>query len=131
MYGTRSEHIADASISGGGSPATNAARNREDTPMATLGMHGPDSLSLTLRGPAEEIVLATVRRWPYWSQAIVERDPSDAARCLAVTLITQRLYEPTLRAILQRGFGLTFGAEGGDCEVVPPAEPKPRRGRRA
>jgi hypothetical protein len=100
--------------------------------MATLGMLGSDSLSLTLRGATEDIVLATVRRWPHWDQAVVERDPANTGQCLAVTLITQRLYEPTLRAILQRGFGLTFGVDGGDCDVViPPVEPKSRRGRRA
>jgi hypothetical protein len=100
--------------------------------MATLGMLGSDGLSLTLRGPTEDIVLATVRRWPHWSQAVVERDPANTAQCLAVTLITHRLYEPTLRAILQRGFGLSFGVDGGDCDVVvSAAETKSQRGRRA
>jgi hypothetical protein len=91
----------------------------------------PDGISLTLRGAPEEIILATVRRWPHWSEVVVERDPVDSARCVAVTLITQRLYEPTLRSILERGFGLKFGAEGGESEMPPlPPAPPPRRGRR-
>jgi hypothetical protein len=94
-------------------------------------MLGSDSLSLTLRGATEDVILATVRRWPYWEQVVIERDPTDSSHCLAVTLITQRLYEPTLRDILQRGFGLKFAADGGDSEmVVPPVEQKQKRGTR-
>ena len=66
------------------------------------------TLALTLRGEADNAVLATVRRWPYWLRVVVERDPEDEQRYLAVTLITDVMHEPTIREILKRSFNLTF-----------------------
>ncbi|HWQ13231.1 MAG TPA: hypothetical protein VNL77_10545 [Roseiflexaceae bacterium] len=98
--------------------------------MASLLIHGSEEVSLTLRGPEENRILVTVRRWPYWNQVRVERDPLDATRCLAVTLTTSRLNESTLREILRRSFGLSFPPGGGDSEILAaPREPGVRRRR--
>jgi hypothetical protein len=97
--------------------------------MASLSIHGSEEVSLTLRGPEENRILVTVRRWPYWSEVRVERDPLNAARILAVTLTTSRLNESTLREILRRSFGLSFPPEGGDSEL-PAAPPEPELRRR-
>lgn len=85
-------------------------------------------LCLTLSGEEENRILSTLRRWPYWQRADVERDPADAERCLSVTLVTDRMYEATLREILKRSFGLTFPAEGGSIDL-PPAPPETSRRR--
>lgn len=98
--------------------------------MATLSTNGSDDLSLTLRGAREDRILATVRHWPHWSQVSVERDPANDARCLSVTLTTQRLYEATLREILRRSFGLNFPADGGDSELAADPPESERRRRR-
>jgi hypothetical protein len=97
--------------------------------MPTLDLSTPDELRLTLRGAAENTILTTLRRWPYWLRAEVEHDPADGAQCLAVTLITGRGQEVTLREILRRSFGLTFPPEGGDIALKPVPPPRaPRRG---
>jgi len=95
--------------------------------MTTLSVNDAGELQLTLRGKDEDRILTTVRRWPYWLRATVERDPTDPANCLAVTLVTDRAYEAMVREILKRGFGMIFPPEGGSC-VLPPAEPV--RGRK-
>lgn len=95
--------------------------------MTTLDMSSPDELRLVLSGPAEQVILATLRRWPYWLRAEVERDPADTGQCLSVTLVTGRGQEATLREILRRSFGLTFPAEGGSRDLALPAAPVPRR----
>ena len=96
--------------------------------MTTLDMSSPDELRLVLYGVAENAILTTLRRWPHWLRAEVERDPADPSQCLSVTLITGREQEATLREILRRSFGLIFPAEGGSRDLVLPPEPKPRRG---
>jgi hypothetical protein len=98
--------------------------------MTTLSLHESGELHLTLRGAAEDRILTTVRRWPYWQRVDIERDPVDAKLCLAVTLITDRVYESTVREILSRSFGMTFPATGGSSEIdtKPPARLR-RRGR--
>lgn len=95
--------------------------------MATLDVSGPDELRLTLRGAAENAILATLRRWPPWLRSEVEYDPADPTQCLAVTLITVRSQESTLREILRRSFGITFPPDGGDIVFTPPPAPKPHR----
>lgn len=97
--------------------------------MATLDLSVPGELRLTLRGMPENVILTTVRRWPNWLQAEVERDPSDPTQCMAVTLIADRAQEPTIREILLRSFGLRFPVEGGDqdLKLVPQTSPA-RRG---
>lgn len=86
--------------------------------MATLSFNETGDLSVTLRGAVEDAVLTTLRRWPHWRHAAVERDPQNASRCIAVTLIADRQHEPTIREILKRGFGMIFPAEGGSQEMV-------------
>jgi len=98
--------------------------------MTTLSISEEGELYLTLRGAAENRILATVRHWPYWQRVDIERDPVDAERCLSVTLVADRIYESTVREILNRSFGMTFPATGGSREIgpEPPARPR-RRGR--
>jgi hypothetical protein len=88
------------------------------------------TLTLTLRGADEDRILATVRRWPYWDEVSIERDPADADHILSITLHTDRANEATLRAILERSFGMTFPAEGGDCAPDAAEPPPPVRRRR-
>ena len=92
--------------------------------MATLSHAESGELHLTLRGTEENRILATVRRWSYWQRVDIERDPADAERCLAVTLIADRVHEAVVRDILRRSFGMTFLEEGGICDIGP--EPPPR-----
>lgn len=89
--------------------------------MATLDLRMPDELRLILRGAAENAILNTLRAWPYWIRADLERDPADTSQCLSITLITGRNQETTIREVLRRSFGMTFPPEGGDCalKVVP------------
>jgi hypothetical protein len=94
--------------------------------MTTLDLSIPGELRLTLRGATENVILTTVRRWPHWLRAEVERDPADATQCMAVTLITDRYQEPTIRAILQRSFGMQFPVEGGDQDLKVVPKPAPR-----
>jgi len=97
--------------------------------MATLDLSIPGELRLTLRGTAENAILTTLRRWPHWLRAEVERNPTDATQCRAVTLIADRSQEPTIREILQRSFGMRFLAEGGDQDLkVAPQPPPAQRG---
>jgi hypothetical protein len=99
-------------------------------PMTTLSISESGEISLTLRGAAENRILATMRRWPHWRRVALERDPVNAQQYLAVTLIADQAHESTVRDILQRSFGLTFPETGGSCEL--PLEPPPplrRRGR--
>jgi hypothetical protein len=104
--------------------------NRKDTSMTTLAIAETGELHLILRGAEENRILATVRRWPYWQRVDIERDPANAERCLAVTLIADRVYESTVREILRRSFGMTFPEEGGSCDIGPEPAPSPRwRGR--
>lgn len=94
--------------------------------MTTLDLSAPGELRLTLRGTAENVILTTLRRWPHWLRAEVERDPADVKKCRAVTLVADRDQEPTIRDILQRSFGMRFPAEGGD-QTLKPADPAPSR----
>src|SRR5689334_12333500 len=96
--------------------------------MTTLSISDSGELCLTLRGAAENRILATVRRWPYWRRADVERDPVNDAICISVTLVTDQTYEATVREILKRSFGMTFPATGGSSEIAP--EPPARSSRR-
>lgn len=99
--------------------------------MTTLDISTPDELRLTLHGAAENTILATLRRWPHWLRAELERDPADTSQYLTVTLITSRSQEATIRDILQRGFGMVFPREGGSMAFVPgPAAPS-KRGKTA
>jgi hypothetical protein len=95
--------------------------------MSTLEKSAEGEVRLTLSGPDEERILATLRRWPQWLRAEVERDPVDASRTLAVTLIADQSQEATLREILRRSFGLVFPPEGGSAELTPLPPPKPSR----
>ncbi|HMO56911.1 MAG TPA: hypothetical protein PKA05_17845 [Roseiflexaceae bacterium] len=95
--------------------------------MTTLDMSIPGELRLILSGEAESAILTTLRRWPHWMRAEVERDPADTSRCLSVTLIAERSQEPIIREILRRGFGLNFPAEGGSQTLVLPPAAEPRR----
>jgi hypothetical protein len=98
--------------------------------MTTLSTSAAGELCLTLRGAEENRVLTTLRHWPYWRRADIERDPADPERCISITLVTDQIYEPMVRDILQRGFGLKFPAEGGSSELGPAPPPRPsRRGR--
>ena len=99
--------------------------------MATLTIAETGELHLTLRGAEENRILATVRRWPYWQRVDIERDPANAKRCLAVTLIADRGYESTLRDILRRSFGMTFPEAGGTRDISPEPLPTPSRGGRS
>jgi hypothetical protein len=91
----------------------------KDISMRTLSVSDSGELCLTLRGTAENQILATLRRWPYWRAVTIERDPTNAELCLAVTLITDQIYESTVRDILRRSFGMTFPATGGNSEIAP------------
>jgi hypothetical protein len=95
--------------------------------MSTLSTSASGELRLTLRGEAENRILATLRHWPHWLRADVERDPTNPARCLSITLIADQIHEPTVREILKRGFGITFPVEGGSVELAPEPEGRPRR----
>jgi hypothetical protein len=95
--------------------------------MTTLDLSVPGELRLILRGTAENVILTTVRRWPHWLRAEVERDPVDPSQCVAVTLITDRVQELTIREILQRSFGMRFPVEGGD-QPIEIASPPVRHG---
>lgn len=97
--------------------------------MTVLAVSDTGELHLTLRGGDEDRILTTMRRLPYWLRATVERDPANSKACLAVTLVADRTYEPMVREILKRGFGLVFPAEGGSC-ALPPADAPPARKRR-
>ncbi|MEN9933845.1 MAG: hypothetical protein RLZZ387_424 [Chloroflexota bacterium] len=98
--------------------------------MATLRLNTTGELSLTLAGAAENHVLMTLRRWPHWLRANVERSPDDQAQCLSVTLVADPVYEPTLRGILKHGFGMTFPSDGGDnTTMTVPVTPTPRKRR--
>ena len=94
--------------------------------MATLSLPESGELHLTLRGTDENRILATVRRWPYWQRADIERDPADAERCLSVTLVADRAHETVVRDILRRSFGMTFLEEGGVCDISLEPLPKSR-----
>jgi len=98
--------------------------------MTTLSISETGEVCLTLRGAAENRILATVRRWPHWRRVSFERDPVNTDQCLAITLVADQAYESTVREILKRGFGLTFPPSGGSCELPPePPAPPRRRGR--
>lgn len=86
--------------------------------MATMFTNEEGELCVKLRGAAEDRILTTLRGWPYWLRADVERDPVDPMRCTAVTLITLPNHESTIREILKRGFGLIFPANGGSQELT-------------
>jgi hypothetical protein len=87
--------------------------------MATLFINEIGELCVTLRGAREDRVLTTLRGWPYWVRADIERDAENPASCITVTLITNRDHESTIREILKRSFGLIFPAEGGSLELAP------------
>ncbi len=88
--------------------------------MASLFINTQGEMCLTLRGAAEDRVLTTLRGWPHWSRADLERDPQDPGRYSAVTLITERMHETTIREILKRSFGMIFPPEGGSCAAEKP-----------
>ncbi len=94
--------------------------------MTTLSTSETGELCLTLRGEAENRILTTLRHWPHWQRVDIERDPADADRCLAVTLIADAAFESTVREILKRSFNLTFPESGGSSELVI-EEPVPSR----
>src|SRR5262245_19919868 len=94
--------------------------------MTTLSIAETGELHLTLRGAEENRILATVRRWPYWQRIDIERDPANAERCLAVTLIADRAYESIVREILRRSFGMTFPEAGGSRDIGSESAPSPR-----
>jgi hypothetical protein len=95
--------------------------------MTTLDMSVPGEVRLILRGAAENVILTTLRRWPHWLRAEVEHAPDEPTRCVAVTLVTERQQEATIREILQRSFGLKFPAEGGSLPLTLPSPPATRR----
>jgi len=95
--------------------------------MATLDLSTTGEIRLILRGEEENAILTTLRRWPHWQRAEVEHNPANAAQCLAVTLITDRNQEATLREILRRSFGMAFPSEGGDLTMIQAPPPKPQR----
>ena len=97
--------------------------------MTTLSISESGEICLTLRGAAENRILATLRRWPYWRRVALERDPIHTQQYLAVTLIADQAHESTVREILKRSFGLTFPASGGTCELPPVPPPALRRRR--
>ncbi len=98
--------------------------------MTTLAINDLGEMTLTLRGAAENRILATLRRWPHWQRVAVERDPVDTEQYVAITLIADQAHEATVREILKRSFGLTFPETGGSCELLPePPSPPRRRGR--
>jgi len=99
--------------------------------MTILSIAESGELHLTLRGAEENRVLATMRRWPYWLRVDIERDPANAKRCLAVTLIADRAHESIVREILHRSFGMTFPETGGSRDIGPEPLPSPRRGGRS
>jgi hypothetical protein len=104
--------------------------DRKDRLLTTLSISESGELHLTLRGAEEDRILTTVRRWPHWLRVDIERDPSNAARCLAVTLVTNQTYESTVREILKRSFDMTFPEAGGSRDLLPePPTPTRRRGR--
>ncbi|GAB4188311.1 MAG: hypothetical protein OHK0022_00130 [Roseiflexaceae bacterium] len=98
--------------------------------MASLFINHQGEMCLTLRGAAEDRVLTTLRGWPHWSRADIERDPQNPGSYRAVTLITARVHETTIREILKRSFGMIFPSEGGNCaaEELPVTQ---RRGVRS
>jgi hypothetical protein len=75
--------------------------------MSKLFLNQRGQLCLALRGAADNPILTTFRHWPHWRDVQIEHD-SKTRQCVAVTLITDLTYEPTVRAILKRSFGLTF-----------------------
>ncbi|MBK9942905.1 MAG: hypothetical protein U0Z44_02310 [Kouleothrix sp.] len=97
--------------------------------MTTLSVGEIGEVRLTLRGEDENRILATVRRWPHWLRVDIERDPGDPQRCLAITLVADRIHEPIVRDILKRSFGITFPETGGDAELPPEAPPRSRKRR--
>jgi hypothetical protein len=97
--------------------------------MTTLATSTSGEFTLTLRGQDEDRILTTLRRWPYWLRADVERDPSNPKRCLSVTLVADKLHEPMVRDILKRSFGMIFPVEGGSAELTPEEPQLSKRGR--
>ena len=97
--------------------------------MSDLSLSDTGELHLTIRGASEKRILVAVRRWPHWQRFHLEPDPANVAAYLSVTLTTDRSYEPMVREILKRAFGMTFPPEGGSCELAP--EPPARVRRRS
>lgn len=96
--------------------------------MCTLHVGTSGEVHLTLRGEEENRILATVRHWPHWRRVDIEHD-TDTKRCIAVTLVTDQAYEPTVREILKRSFRMTFPPTGGSMELE--VEPETRSRRRS
>lgn len=105
---------------------------RKERSLTTLSTSQTGELCLTLRGEAENRILTTLRRWPHWQRVTIERDPENADRCLAVTLVAEAAFESTIREILKRSFNLTFPEDGGTSELAAeaPAPARAARGRR-
>ena len=95
--------------------------------MTTLDTSVAGELRLTLRGAAENRILATVRHWPHWRLGPIERDPLNNQHYESITLIADRAHEATVREILKRSFGLTFPPEGGNSQLAPEEPTPPRR----
>lgn len=95
--------------------------------MTTLRINEPGELQLTLHGEADNQILTSLRHWPHWTRADVERDPHNPKICLAVTLVTDQVHEATVRDILKRGFGVTFPTGGGEANVLRAVVPTPKR----
>lgn len=83
-----------------------------------------------MRGEAENAILTTLRRLSYWERADIERDPEQANKCVAVTLVADRSHESTVREIMKRSFDLTFPDQGGNGEVRARAATNSSRSRR-
>lgn len=99
--------------------------------MASLGFNTNGEVCLTLRGVDEDRVLTTLRGWPQWLRADIERDVLHPGRYTAVTLITSSIHEGTLREILKRSFGMVFPKEGGSCAALAIPILPARRGARS
>lgn len=99
--------------------------------MTTLSVTDAGELYLTLRGEEENRILTTMRRWPHWQRVVIERDPANAQRYLAITLMADAIHEPIVREILRRSFSMTFPINGGSCELALQEQtPHKTRGRR-
>lgn len=97
--------------------------------MTTLSISEAGDVTLTLRGANENRVLTAIRRWPYWRNIALERDPDNADRYVAITLVADQIHEATVREILQRSFGMIFPKTGGYCALPEATLPLGRRRR--
>jgi hypothetical protein len=80
--------------------------------MATLSYPSATDVQLVLNAQ-EGAILGVVRGCTWWTKADVERGIPGSTLVTSVTLTTTRAMDPTLRRILQMGFGLVFPQDGG------------------